>query len=180
MWAWRAAPDGRFAIRVQNAGAYRHDSNGLDARNPRSNSSRNFSGRGAIPDAMVIRDDELAWAMAHDGDLGHVLHVYWWETDTSAGFVHPMVGDESGKHGFGAEGMRIRIKPEVDLDARECSPAGLVVARTLQRYGGYLGDNAGGTTSIKAQQGSRLISREALSCVTWDDFEFVARGWQYR
>ncbi len=177
VWGFQAESAGRQTIRVQNAGAFQHDSNGLDARNPRSDSALNFTGRGVIPDAMVVRDDELAWAMANDGDLGHVLHMYWWETDTSAGFVHPMVGEESGKHGFGATGMRIRISPDVDLASRECSPAGLVVARTLQRYGAYLGDNSGSSTGIKAEQDSRLITEDALECLSWDDFEFVQRGW---
>jgi hypothetical protein len=177
VWGFQAAREAGRQIAVQNAGAFRHDSNGLDARNPRSDSDLNFTGRGIIPDAMPIRDDELTWGMKNDGDLGHVLHMYWWETDTAAGFVHPMVGEESDKHGFGATGMRIRISPDVDLSKRKCSPAGLVVARTLQRYGAYLGDNAGASTSLKAQQDSRLITRDALSCLTWDDFRFVQRGW---
>ncbi|SDC38564.1 hypothetical protein SAMN05660690_1212 [Geodermatophilus telluris] len=177
VWGFAAMPGPRHTIEVADAGAFRHDSNGLDARNPLSDSDLNFNSRGAIPDGMLIRDDLLAWAMAHDGDLGHVLHVFWLETDTSAGFVHPMVGDENRKRGWGPEGIRLRIKPDVDLAARNCDPAGLVVARTLQRYGGYLGDNAGGPTAIKGQQGSALLTRDALSCVTWDDFAFVQRGW---
>lgn len=177
VWAHDGGADGDRTIDVRSAGAFQHDSNGLDRRNTRSDSALNFRSRGAIPDAMVIRDDLLAWAIANDGDLGHVLHMFWWETDSSAGAVHPMVGDESGKDGFGAEGMRIRIRPDVDLNARDCSPAGLVVARTLQRYGAYLGDNAGHASGIKAEQGSEAITTDALSCVRWDDFAFVRRGW---
>jgi hypothetical protein len=88
-----------------------------------------------------------------------------------------MVGAESGKSGFGAEGMRIRIKPNVDLAARGCSPAGLAVARTLQHHGAYLGDNSGSSSGLKAEQGSSALTRDALKCVTWDDFVFVQRGW---
>lgn len=177
VWAAKAAPAGGNTIEVGAAGAFQHDSNGLDQRDPQSDSQLNERSRGAIPDAMVIRDDLLVQAMQDSGDLGHVLHLFWVETDSSAGAVHPMVGKEADKYGFGAEGMRIRIKPDVDLETRNCSPAGLVVARTLQRFGAYLGDNAGGSTSLKAEQGSTLITRDALSCVSWDDFAFVSRGW---
>lgn len=177
VWAWKASPGSERTITVGAAGAFQHDSNGLDRRNPRSDSQLNFRGRGAIPDAMVIRDDVLAWAVAHNGDLGHVLHMFWWETDSAAGAVHPMVGAEQGKSGFGAEGMRIRIRPDVDLAARDCAPSGLAVARTLQRYGAYLGDNAGAAGGIKAEQGSTSIGADDLSCLNWDDFVFVERGW---
>jgi len=177
VWAAKVSSAGDEKLEVGAAGAFQHDSNGLDFRDPESDSDLNYRSRGAIPDAMVIRDDLLRWGVAHDGDLGHVLHMFWEETDSSAGAVHPMVGAESGKHGFGAEGMRIRIKPGVDLAGRHCTAAGLVVARTLQRYGAYLGDNSGGASSLKAQQDSRLITRDALSCLTWDDFEFVQRRW---
>jgi hypothetical protein len=178
VWAAKVSAAGTGTLDVGAAGAFQHDSNGLDRRDPMSDSSLNERSRGAIPDAMVIRDDLLTWGMQHDsGDLGQVLHMFWPETDSAAGAVHPMVAAEAGKQGFGAEGMRLRIRPDIDLGARQCSPAGLVVARTLQRYGAYLGDNAGGSASLKAEQGSGLIGRDALSCLSWDDFVFVQRGW---
>ena len=70
-----------------------------------------------------------------------------------------MVGAESGKNGWGAEGQRLAVRPDADLS--HCTPQGAVIARTLQRHGAYLGDNAGGATSLKAEQD------DASSAVWW-------------
>ena len=163
------------------AGSFAHNTNGLDRRNPRTNSQLNERSRGAIPDAMLIRDDLLAAAEqgANGGTLGHVLHMFWIETKTASGHVHPMVGDESGKFGYGAEGQRIRVK-ESWVPPALCTGPGRVIAKTLQRYGAYLGDNSGSGSGIKAQQGSTYpgLTQDALAkCVTWNDFEFLPPGW---
>jgi hypothetical protein len=185
VWGSKARRAADHTIRVRNAGFFEHSSNGLDQRNPRSSSDVNFRSRGAIPDATVIRHDLLVQAIARGGDLGHVLHMFFVETDTSAGFVHPMVGEESGKHGFGAEGLRIAIDPDVDLSKRGLSPAGLAIARTLQDYGAYLGDNAGGPSGLKAQQDDddatlwrNLLHADSLKGITWQDFVVIRPGWQ--
>jgi hypothetical protein len=89
-----------------------------------------------------------------------------------------MVGDESGKFGWGAEGTHIAINPRTDLRTRGLSPAGLVVARTLKRHGCYLGDNSGSSSSLKAEQTSSTrnpwaglnFHQESLTGITWDDF----------
>jgi hypothetical protein len=183
VWGAKAAVVGDHLISVGTAGLFEHASNGLDRRNPASTSRLNFRSRGAIPDAMVIRKDLVDWALPRGGDLGHVLHLFFVETDSTAGFRSPMVGAESGKAGWGAEGTRIAISPSVDLESRGLSPAALVVARTLQRYGAYLGDNAGGPSSLKAEQenaghpvwGGALRS-DSLRGITWDDFVVVAGG----
>lgn len=168
-------------ISVSNAAIFWHGSNGLDYRNPRSDDSRNFSSRGRIIDAMVIRRDLLDRAMQRGTGLGHVLHLFFVETRTADGFMHPMVGDESAKEGWGAEGERIRIKPGIDLAARGLSGACLAVARTLQENGAYLGDNSGSSTQIKASQphayvGTNLTTDCMKGRVSFDDFEVVARG----
>jgi hypothetical protein len=179
VWAAKAVAGPNHTIQVGAAGAFQHDSNGLDKRNATSNSDKNYRSRGAIPDAMVIRKDLVAWAIANKSDLGHVLHMFWAETSTAAGFAFPMVGTESSKYGWGAEGMRIRIKPSVDLTTRGLTPGGLVIARTLQRYGAYLGDNSGSDTSLKVEQDfgqwRNLLTQDALKGLTWNDFEFVDR-----
>lgn len=158
-----------------------HSSNGLDHRNPLSDDERNFTSRGRISDAMVIRKDLVRHAVRTGSDLGHVLHLFLVETDTSAGFCHPMVGEEGGKAGFGAEGERLAIDPSVDLDARGLSPQGLVIARTLQRYGCYIGDNSGSSSALKAQQENATrplwrgtLRRDSLRGITWDDFVVLA------
>ena len=185
VWAAKAKEVGPQLIRVGAAGLFEHDSNGLDRRNPRSDSQVNYRSRGAIPDAMVIRRDLLAYAKATNGDLGHVLHMFFVETDSSAGYVHPMVGEESGKDGWGAAGERIAVAPDVDLGTRDCSPEALVIARTLQRHGAYLGDNSAQGTGLKAEQETdftswrdRLSDDELEGCIDWDDFVVVEPGWQ--
>ena len=161
-----------------NAGAITfHDSNGLDHRHPRSNDPRNFSSRGRISDAMVIRRDLVRYGVKHNTDLGHVLHLFLAETRSSDGFTGPMVGAESGKYGFGAEGERIAIRPGLDLRELDLSPEALVVARTLKRYGAYIGDNSGSQSCLKAEQENSTrpvwngrLAANALKNLSWDDF----------
>jgi hypothetical protein len=184
VWGAKATKVGDHVISVGAAGLFEHNSNGLDRRNPRTNSVINFRSRGAIPDAMVIRHDLMERAVATGGDLGHVLHVFFVETDSSAGAVHPMVGAESGKNGWGAEGLRIAVRAGADLSG--CSPEAAVIARTLQRHGAYLGDNAGKATSLKAEQespghpvwGGALQADELKGCISWSDFVVLPPGYQ--
>jgi hypothetical protein len=174
-----AVPDkATRTITVSNAGIMWHSSNGLDYRNPKSDDSRNFTSRGRILDAMVIRRDVLDKAIAKDTGLGHVLHLYFVETNTAHGVKHPMVGAESGKYGWGAEGERIRLRPSIDLKARGLTGAALAVARTLQQNGAYLGDNSGSSTQIKASQasaytGTNMAPDMLQGKISWDDFEVV-------
>jgi hypothetical protein len=164
-------------ISVQSAGITYHSSNGLHRNNPLSNDKRNFTSRGRISEAMVIRSDLVAHAITNNTDLGHVLHMFLAETSSSDGCRHPMVACEGGKYGFGAEGERIAIDPTVDLTNRGLSPAGLVVARTLQRFGCYFGDNAGRESTLKAEQEtlthpvwSGRLGLDSLAGLRWDDF----------
>jgi hypothetical protein len=169
-------------ISVSSAGITYHSSNGLHRDNPLTNDRRNFTSRGRISEAMVIRSDLVRFGIANDTDLGHVLHLFLCETRSSDGYRNPMVGCEGGKYGFGAEGERIAIDPSVDLTRRGLSPAGLVVARTLQNHGCYFGDNAGSASALKAEQESdthpvwnKLIGRDSLAGVSWDDFVVLGR-----
>jgi hypothetical protein len=168
-------------VTVAYGGSFSHDSNGLDRRNPLSNSQLNERSRGVIPDSMLVRLDALDHAIRADTGLGYVLEVFWVETDSSAGVGHPMVGAESGKSGAGAEGQRFRIKPGVDLASRPgCGPVGLAIARTLQQHGAYIGDNSGSGSGIKTEQNANYPGLDADSlrgCMTWDDIEFLPLGW---
>jgi len=173
----KASVVGPLTISVSSAGITYHSSNGLHRKDPLSNDPRNFTSRGRISDAMVIRSDLVDYGVANNTDLGHVLHLFLVETRTSDGYRHPMVGCEGGKYGFGAEGERIAIDPSVDLTTRGLSPAGLVIARTLQRYGCYFGDNAGKESALKAEQEtsthpvwSGRLGQDSLAGLRWDDF----------
>jgi hypothetical protein len=173
----KASLVGPRTLAVQSAGITYHSSNGLHRKNPLSNDKRNSTSRGRISDAMVIRSDLVRYGIANNTDLGHVLHLFLVETLSSDGYRQPMVGCESGKTGFGAEGERIAIDPTIDLTKRGLSPGGLVLARTLQRYGCYFGDNAGRESALKAEQEtsshpvwSGLLGQDSLAGITWDDF----------
>lgn len=171
-----------LTLLAQSGGYFEHPSNGLDKRRAESNSTKNVASRGRIPDTMVVRADRFAWALANHTDLGHVLEIFWPETDSSAGFRLPMVGAESGDVGWGAEGQRIGIDPAVNLAARAgCTPQALVLALTLQRHGAYIGDNAGGGAALKMEQNSAadptssgafkgMTVDSMKGCVTWSDF----------
>ncbi len=166
-------------ITVSNAGIMWHSSNGLDYRNPKSDDSRNFTSRGRILDSMVIRRDILDKAIASNTGLGYVLHMYFVETSTADGVRSPMVGAESGKYGWGAEGERIRLKPSIDLAARGLTGAALAVARTLQQNGAYIGDNSGSSTQLKASQasvyaGTNMSTDMFQGKISWDDFEVLS------
>jgi len=173
-------------ISVSSSGVFWHASNGLDKRNPRSNDTRNFCSRGRVPDVMVIRGDLVKAAAANSTSLGHVMQMFFVETKTADGFCHPMVGAENGKAGFGAEGLRIAVKPSVDLAARGLTGGALAVARTLQEYGCYLGDNSGASSTLKGEQATSTyspyagtnLSSTCLSKLTWADFVVLPRGWQ--
>lgn len=170
-------------INVTSAGVFDHNSNGLDRRNPLSNSNYNERSRGVIPDSMMIRVDLLDWAVKNNTGLGHVLECFWVGTNTSHGFCHPMIAEESNKTGWGAEGERFRIKPGINLAARpaaQSNPAGLAIARTLQQHGAYLGDNSGSGSGIKTEQGATypgLNENSLQGIMTWDDIEFLPLGW---
>jgi hypothetical protein len=175
-------------IPVGSSGIMYHSSNGLSQGDPLSNDNRNQTGRGRITESMVIRRDLVDAAIANGTGLGHVLQIFLCATNSRDGFCHPMTGCET-RHteGWGAEGERIAISPSVRLESRGLSPFGLAIARTLQEHGAYIGDNAGGQSSLKAQQASSAsnpwagltVSQDCLQGkVTWSDFVVLPMGWQ--
>ena len=115
--------------------------------------------------------------IANNTDLGHVLQC---SCARRAAATVPVADGRrrgGGKEGFGAEGERIAIHPSVDLSQRGLSPAGLVVARTLQKYGCYFGDNAGSSSTLKAEQEysnhpvwNKTLGRDSLAGLRWEDF----------
>ena len=170
-------------ISVSSSAVFYHSSNGLHRKNPLTDDKRNFSSRGRIPDAMVIRSDLVKAGIANGTGLGHVLHMFLVETRTADGYCHPMVGCEGNKYGWGAEGERVAIRADLDLQARGFTDAALVVARTLQQNGAYIGDNSGSSTMLKGEQQTSTYTpyagtnfgRDCLKLLTWDDFVVIKR-----
>lgn len=168
---------------VSNAACFWHGSNGLDADNPLSNDKRNFNSRGRIPDSMCIPGAEIKAAAAAKTDLGRVLQMFFVETKTTEGHIHPMVGQENKKVGWGAEGTRLRLKPTIDYAARGAKGEQLSVLWTLQRHGCYIGDNSGSSSRLKGEQASSSyqpyagtnITPDCLSVAPWPDWEVCAR-----
>jgi len=118
-------------------------SKGLHWRAGRSDERRNRgSHRGNNGAVMMVRYDEV-----RAGAINHVLKVAS-GPETSRRFAFPMVGSDGDSSDPVAprQGLRFRIKPSVDIDALDLGPQATVIATALQRYGMYLGDNAGRTT----------------------------------
>jgi hypothetical protein len=103
--------------------------------------------------------------------------------ELSSGYVFPMTGSDGGYTGFNAavppEGLRLRIRPTVDLTALGLSRQALVIARALQNYGIYLGDSSG-TTALKLE-GTLAEGRGQLWHLPADALcrlPFTPRYWQ--
>jgi hypothetical protein len=120
------------------------DSNGLNVNTGRSDDPRNIgTHRGNNGPTMVV-----SWDQVQTGAVRHVLKVAA-GPELADRYVFPMVGSDGGYDGHNPavppEGLRLRIKPSVDLAALHLAPEALVIARALQRYGFYIGDSAGAT-----------------------------------
>lgn len=133
------------------------DSNGLDARTNKSDNPHNGGSlRGNNGAVAGVRFDEVK-----AGSIDHVLKIAL-GPDASLRHVFPMVGsDGSSNDPFAPPtGLRLRIKPSVDLKTLNLTPEALVIARAIQRYGVYVGDDAG-TTSLKLEN-TRVEGRGQL------------------
>jgi hypothetical protein len=184
VWGYGAARGtASLTIRVTAGSAFDIRSNGLDGRNPESTNPLNRGPRGNIVGDSLIRNAAVQEGLtgANGGTLGYRPEMFWWETNTADGHVFPLVKHEKGKSGWGPVGIIIRVKPSW-VAPSGCTGPALVIARTLQVYGAVIGDNAGkGGSGIKAEQGNPLpeMSETMLgACITWNDMEFVQRGWR--
>jgi len=125
------------------------DSNGLDDRTALSDDPRNKgTHRGNNGATSVVRLDEVT-----AGAVDHVLKVSS-GPELSRRWGFPMTGSDGDgpvdDPAVPPEGLRLRIKPSVDLEQLGLDPQALVIAQALQTYGMYLGDN-GGTTALKLE-----------------------------
>lgn len=125
------------------------DSNGLHAATGRSDDSRNRgTHRGNNGATMAVM-----WHEVRAGAIEHVLKIAV-GPDVANRAVFPMVGSdgeyEGGNPAVPAQGLRLRISPDVDLESAGLSDDVLVIARALQDYGVYVGDS-GGRTALKLE-----------------------------
>jgi hypothetical protein len=128
-----------------------------------------------------VRYDEVV-----AGRIPHVLKIS--VHSTRCEHVFPMVGNECGTRDRHAppEGTRIRIRPNVDLSKLRLSRAGRVLATALQRYGAVIGDQSGGSITLKlentvaAGRGQRwdgLLSATSLRAIPLRYFEVIRLGY---
>ena len=125
------------------------DSNGLFAETGESDDPRNMgTHRGNNGAVMAVRYD-----MVRAGAINHVLKIAA-GPEVSERFIFPMVGSDgdelSNDPAVPPQGLRLRLKPDVDLESAELSGQALVIAQALQRYGAYIGDS-GGVTALKLE-----------------------------
>jgi hypothetical protein len=164
---------------ASGASRYWLGSNGIH-EDLRGGSPGNEGHRGLPGSIRVVTKAEIK-----RGVIRHRLEVYWWETaertPEGAETYFPMTGSESGNNGVVPEGIVVRIKPSVNLKAKNLSPAAMVVARALQRYGAVVGDNAGGGNSLKVQANANwrgVLHKDSLKSIKWSDYVFVKGGYR--
>jgi hypothetical protein len=157
-------------------------SNGLHGKLHMSNEPRNTGHRGVPPPTYAVRFDEI-----EGGSINHVLKIA--VSAASRDHVFPMVGSDGVSTDPSAppEGARLRIKPKIDLEKLDLSPAALVIARTLQRYGAVIGDQSGGNVNLKVENtvaeglGQRwqgVLSANSLSAIPLGAYEVVELGYR--
>lgn len=125
------------------------DSNGLHVDTGRSDDPRNRGGhRGNNGATMAVM-----WHEVRAGAIRHVLKIAS-GPEVADRAIFPMVGSDGDYEGLDPgvppQGLRLRIRPTVDLESMDLPGDVLVVARALQRYGAYIGDSAG-RTSLKLE-----------------------------
>lgn len=121
-------------------------SNGLHGALRASDDTRNRGHRGVPPTVSFVRFDEVK-----SGRIDHVLKIA--VNRTKCRHIFPMIDDECGTSQRYAppEGLRIRIKPGINLSRLHLSPAAMVIAKALKRYGAVIGDQTGGPIVLKVE-----------------------------
>ena len=124
-------------------------SNGLHVRTGLSDDERNTGTHRGNNGATVV----TRWDMVKAGRIDHVLKVAS-GPELAKRWVFPMIGsdgDYTGTDpGVPPSGLRLRLRPSLDLESMGLRAEALVIAQALQRYGMYLGDS-GGTTALKLE-----------------------------
>lgn len=126
------------------------DLNGTGVRPPKDGMQDWFISHGARACgypllAGLIRVEEM-----EAGEINHALVLgypgirsrYYTQPASTAQATFPLISPDVGM----PCGARIQLDPSVDVESLGLSPAGLVVARALQRYGAFVGDFSGAIT----------------------------------
>ena len=151
-------------------------SNGLDARVAGHDDVRNV-GTSRGNNGLTFG---LTWDEVQAGAVGHVVKVAV-GPETSARWVWPMWGSDGDATDPDAppQGLRLRLRPDLDLEDLGLHGEALVIARGLQRYGMYVGDN-GGRTSIKLEADRTWqVRADALVALPLDPefWQVLPEGW---
>jgi hypothetical protein len=160
---------------------YATASNGLHRSFEESNDERNYGHRGIPPATHAVRFDEI-----ESGRIDHALKIAVNTAHQEA--VWPMTASDGDSLDPAAlpQGARLRIKPSVNLDMLDLSPAALVIAEALQRYGAVVGDSSGSNTNLKVEntvvegkgwQWKNVLSATSLQAVPFDSYEVVRLGY---
>jgi len=122
-----------------------------------------------------------SWDEVQAGAIEHVLKIAV-GPEASRDYVFPMVGSDGTYDGDDPEvppqGLRLRIKPSIDLDDLDLGREALVIARAVQDYGVYIGDS-GGSTALKLED-TETEGRGELWSVSADalcDLPFSTAYW---
>lgn len=125
------------------------DSNGLHSRLDASDNRRNRGSHRGNNGAVAA----VTWDEIQDGAIRHVLKIAA-GPEVANRHVFPMVGSDGDYEGpnrsVPPQGLRLRIRPSVDLRELNLHPTALIIARALKTYGVYIGDS-GGVTSLKLE-----------------------------
>lgn len=145
---WRAAynrQDDRWSAGGAQVAYLR--SNGLDSRIAGSDDPRNTGTlRGNNGAVSAIRFREVK-----RGAVRHVIKIAS-GPEVSSKAVGPIVRSDgsSSNPNAPAQGVRMRLKPSVDLKDFNLHPQARVIARAMKQFGVYVGDS-GGVTSMKLE-----------------------------
>ncbi len=125
--------------------------------------------------AGLIRLEEV-----QRGYINHAL-VMAYDYPRSSVYAYP-ASMTDGKGGVDAipEGGRIQLDPTLDLDTLSLSPAAKVIARALQEYGAYVGDNGGGIALYAEglygkpdQTWAGVLAYDDLVAIPWQRFRVL-------
>jgi len=125
--------------------------------------------------AGLIRREEIQC-----GYIDHAL-VMAYDYPRANVYVYP-ASMTDGRGGADAipEGGRIQLDPTLDLNSLSLEPAARVIARALQEYGAFVGDNGGGIAlyaeGLYGKPGpgwNGVLAYDDLANIPWDRFRVI-------